>query len=140
MREDIMSNLDPGVSIPPASITATTTGDAVSLVGKGPITIGVLVDVGAVATADATNFFTVSFIESDAVAGTYTAIASSRVVWIEGDGIINATTEADTPQTANIYLAVGKDFVKAVITETATAQAIMGVIFLKPGRHNPVSA
>ena len=139
VRLDIMRNLDPGLSIAPASITATTEGDAVSLVGKGPITIGAIVDVGAVATADATHYFTVSFTECATAAGTYTAIPAARVSWIEGDGIINATTEADTPQTANIYLARGMDYVRAYITETGTAEAIIGVMFLKPGRHNPVS-
>ena len=138
MRLDIARNLDSGISILPASITATTIGEAVSFVGKGP-SLMVLVMIGAVAAADSTNFQTFTVYQCKTVDGTYTVADDVQMDWVEGDGILNATTEADSIMTMNFRLKEGYDYGRIYATETLTTEAIFGATFLKPGRHNPVA-
>ena len=138
MRKDLASNLDSGISIVPAQYTATETGDEVSVVGKGQ-EVMIVIPIGAVAAADASNRFTFTVTQATSSGGSFTAADSGQYDWIEGDGYINATTEADSVMTCNFYLKPTYDFLKIVATENGTADAIFGALFLKPGRHNPVA-
>ena len=139
MRLDIARNLDSGISIPPASITTTQTGDAISLVGKGSSIMGVIM-IGAIAAADATNFITFTVTQCKTSGGTYTPADSGQYDWVEGDdALINATAEADSIKTFNFRPKADYDYVKIVGTVTLTVEVIYGATFLKPGRHNPVA-
>lgn len=139
IRKDIARNLDSGLSISPASITATTIGSEVGVVGKGPHTVLLVVAIGAVASADASNYQTFTVNQCTESGGTFVAADADQYDWVEGDGIINATTEADSVMTLNFRLKPGYDYLKAIATETGTTEAIFGAVFLKPGRHNPVA-
>jgi len=138
MRQDIARNLDTGYSIPSASFTITETGDAVSLVGKGT-SIMLLIPIGLVAVADSTNFITFTVTQCKTSDGTFVPADAIQYDWIEGDGIINATTEGETCMTMNFRFKPGYDYIKAVGTVTSTVEAIYGAVFLKPGIHNPVA-
>ena len=138
VRKDIARNLDSGQSINPASYTATVTGGEVSMVGKGQ-EVMIVIPKGAVATADGSNYFTFTVTQATASGGSFVAADSNQYDWVEGDGVINATTEENGVMTANFRLKRGYDYLKIVATETGTAEAIFGALFLKPGRHNPVA-
>ena len=138
MRQDIARNLDRGLSIYPASYTASKIGEAVSMVGKVD-GVMVLIMIGAVAAADSTNFQTFTVYQCKTVDGTYTVADDVQMDWVEGDGILNATGKADSCMTMNFRFKKDYAYARIYATQTLTTEAIFGATFLKSGRHNPVA-
>ena len=93
--KDLCHNFDYGLSIVGASITATTTGEVIDLTGITDVMV--LVSVGAVATADVSNYQTFTVTECATVAGTYVAADASQYSTSDSwDRLINDVLEADT--------------------------------------------
>ena len=92
-------------------------------------------------TADATNFFTLSFTECATSGGTYTAVPAAPVTTMDSwDKLINATTEAAEMHLVQVRLTPGMRYIKAVFTETGTAQAELWATFFFKKIHQPASA
>lgn len=141
MGQDIARDFDYGLSIVPVDHTATVTGEEISLVGVLDPLVAVAVDVGAVAIADASNYFTFTVTQATATGGTFVAADSVQYDPVDDwDRIINATTEGSTYYVFNFRLKPNYDFIKVVATETATAQATFGAVVWKKKRHNPASS
>jgi len=135
--KDLCHNFDYGLSIAGASITATTTGDAIDL--NGITDVMVLVSVGAVATADASNYQTFTVTECATAAGTYVAAGTSQYSTSDSwDRIINATTEENDIYAFNFFPT--ERYIRVVATETGTTEAIFSANVIKYGRHQPESA
>lgn len=109
---------------PGATVTATTTSAAYDTKDGVLSDFAIIVNIGAVATADATNYFTFKVQESDDNS-TYKDIDSSFYVASNWDLKINATAEANAVQVFGIKS--DKRYLKVVATETGTASAIFSV-------------
>jgi len=108
---------------PGATLTATSTGEIVSIAGIYGTGL-VIAHMGAVAAADATNYFTFSLTESATTGGSYTA--NTTLAGVGGaDLLINSTAEANTVKLMTFTPSRTKDWVKVVATETGTASAII---------------
>ena len=130
--KDLARNFDYSQSIDPASYTATKTGDEVDLTSVDSALV--VVNIGAVATADASNLFTFTLTQATASGGTFAAADSGQYDVVDSwDRLINATAEANDVKAFNFRPAKAKPYVKVVATETGTASAIFGatVIFTK---------
>lgn len=136
---DIARDFERTVSIlPSATKTVTTTGEEVDCSG-GLGLVYIDIAIGAVATADATNLFTFTVTQCATTGGTFTAAASGQYDWVDGDGIINATTEANSVMALNFRLNGSYPFIKVVATETGTASAFFNAIVHVPKRSMPAS-
>jgi len=133
-------------SIKAASITATETGEIVDMLGASSVMV--IVPVGAVATADASHYFTFTFVTgTDAALGDAAAIASGSYMGAKDedlntwDRIINSTAEADTCYSFGVNIdKVGERWGRVLATETGTAEAIFGaIVVLCYNRHQPTS-
>ncbi len=133
---DQASSLDPVVSINSASITATTTGSAVSTEGCRSLTV--IIPVGAVATADASNLVTFTVTES-VDDSAYTALDSGDYISVIPNGgsavwdrIINATSEQNACYSFGIKTTTANvSSIKVVGTETGTTEAIYGAYVIR---------
>ena len=135
--KDLCHNFDYGLSIIGADITATTTGEAIDLTGITDVMV--LISVGNVAIADASNLFTFTVTECATAAGTYVAADASQYDTSDSwDRIINATTEEETIYAFNFFPT--SRYMRVVATETGTFNGIIGAVVLKYGRHEPESA
>ena len=124
-------------SIASASITATTTGNYVDILGADRVLIQI--PVGVVSTADASNYITFTVTDGttttagDAVATTQYIAADS---W---DMTINATTEGSAMYAFEFIPTPGKRYIKVVGTETGTTSAIYGAYVTFSKIHQPAS-
>jgi hypothetical protein len=127
-----------GQSIDPASYTATKTGDEIDLSDAVDGSVWVVVNVGAVTTADATNLFTFTVTSASATGGSFSPEDSTAYTTVNSwDRLINATTEENTSYAFN--LAHTNPFVKVVATETGAAEAIFGATVYYEKRHGPAN-
>ena len=130
-------------SIAPAAHTATTSSEVVVDCAEAE-SLTVIVPVGVVATADASNFFTFTVLMGDVADGSdATAVDSSAylnpksgagVLW---DRVINATTEGSQVYQFGVKNLRSNRYAFVRATETETASAIFGaMILLGNRRHN----
>ena len=135
--KEIYHDLKRNISINVADYTSTQTGTSVDVMGYNEALI--IIPIGAVAIADASNFFTFSLTES-ADNSSFTAVASTDIV-VESDDwdmIINATAEANAIKAFSWKRSVaGSRYIKVVATETLTAQAIFGAYVFLSGGNKP---
>jgi len=136
--KDLCHNFDYGLSIvPAATLTATTTGEAIDL--NGITDVMVVVPVGVIATADASNLFTFTVTECATADGTYAAAETTQYSTSDSwDRILNATTEGSDIYAFNFFPTLR--YIRVVATETGTASAFFSASVLKYGRHQPESA
>lgn len=87
---------------------------------------------GAVSTADGSNTFALSLTHGDEVGGgDQTAVPAGE---FSGAAIVDATGDADSVIGAISYVG-NKRYVRAVLTETGTASATLGVVGLLSHAH-----
>jgi len=135
--KDLCHNFDYGLSIIGADHTATATGEEIDLLGITDVMV--LISVGNVAIADASNLFTFTVTECATSGGTFVAAGTTQYSTSDSwDRIINATTEEEDIYAFNFFPT--KRYIKVVATETGTAQAIFSANVIKYGRHQPESA
>ena len=114
---DLKNSVVADTSIAPATITSTTTGDAVDL-GEGDGGSTAVVVAGTI--TDGTH--TLTFTESDTSGGTYTAVPAADA---------KALAAADSGNTVLVNFTRSKRFVKAVSTvASATTGGVYGVALL----------
>jgi hypothetical protein len=136
--KDQAGQFDYSQSIDPADYTATKTGDEVDLTNAIEGSVMIVVNIGAVTTADATHYFTFTVTEASATGGSFSAADSTQYSTKDSwDRIVNATSEANAVKVFNFI--PSEPFIKVVATETGTAQALFGATVLFKKRHQPAS-
>jgi len=126
-----------------ATKTATTSSETCVDI-SGAESAMVVVHAGVVATADASNYFTITVLgNNDGVAGTGTALAATEYLdpkdgsgntW---DRLINATTEGSKTYQFGVKNSAGWRYLFVRATETGTASAFLSAdIVLGNVRHN----
>lgn len=122
MRDGINGYKTIGV-LDPAATTANRTGDVVDVQGYDSATI--VVQVGTVTTADATNYFTFDLYHGDLASGTdgTSVDAAER---INAAFAVNDTSDAG--KTVAFGYLGNKRYIHVVCTETATGSIISGAM------------
>lgn len=141
MRIDLARNFDIKQLVLPVDRTATVTGSEVDITGHTGSLL-VAVSVGAVAIADASNYFTFSMTEDNGTGtgGTFTAVPAAQLVAMDSwDKAINAVGEANSVYLLQLTPSEDTNIVKGVFTETGTAQATFDAVLLFPKQHQPSS-
>lgn len=129
---DLANNIIPKLSLTPVARTASATGTIVDL--KDYKAAAVLAVIGAVTTADANNYFTLTIEVGDdsglsdaAEVGSYeVSKTQAGATW---DRKCNATGEADAYHLVG-FNAGGKRYARVKWTETGTADAVLGAAFI----------
>jgi len=129
---DLASNIIPKKSITALDRTATVTGSIVDL--KDYKAASVMVCIGAVAIADASNYFTFTIeVGDDSGLSDAAEVSSYEVSKLAAgttwDRKVNATGEADDVALVG-FNAGGKRYARVKATETGTAQATFGAYFV----------
>ncbi len=124
--KDLKSNLAVDVCIPPAQYTSTKNdGTIVDL--KGYNGCVAMVVTGVVSTADGSNYFTPTLVVGDDSNLSDGATATELIGSFE---VINSTTADDLSAWFVGYYGT-KRYARVVLTETGTADAIMGAYIIK---------
>jgi hypothetical protein len=135
---DNARRFEKGLSIPPASYTATKTGSEVDISQSVDGSVWVVVNVGATATADGSNLFTFTVTSATASGGSFSAEASTAYDAVDSwDRIINATGEANTSYAFNLHPT--KPYIKVVATATGSPSVIFDSVVLFQKRHGPAN-
>lgn len=123
---DLKNFLDVDMCIAPAQYTGTKSdGTIIDLQGYESATV--MVGIGAVSTADGSNYFTITVTEGDNSALSDGATATKLIGAFE---LINSTSaDPNTVQLVGYY--GGKRYVRVVATETGTADATFGCWVIK---------
>jgi len=106
-------------TIQPAAISATTTGATVDTLGYD--SVGVMLHVGVVTTADASNYFTIAWEHGDASNMSDAADAADYLTKVQGTmpTKVALTTGDEVTYTAHYF--GSKRYIRCKITETGTA-------------------
>lgn len=137
MFKDIVKNFDYTTAISPASYTSTQTSSAIDL--RGVKEVLVVVDVGAITTGAAENYFTFTVTDgatsaaADAVDSTQYRVADS---W---DRILNDEDANEGRQTYAFQFLPDVRYMKVVATATGSPSAVFGVTVLTTKRSGPAS-
>lgn len=136
---DLGRSLTHTQAIAPASHTASTTPTEIDLLGGMYWLIEV--NVGVVATADATNYFELALTQATTTGGTFTAVSDTyQLDYINSwDGKIDATTEGSAVYRMNFHAKPNNRFLKIGMDETGTASAIFGVNLISVAEVTPTT-
>ena len=107
-------------TIQPAAISATTTGVTVDTLGYD--SVGVMLHVGVVTTADDENYFTIAWEHGDASNMSDAADAADYLTKVQGGTMptkVALTTGDEVTYTAHYF--GSKRYIRCKITETGTA-------------------
>lgn len=129
---DLANNIIQKLSLTAVDRTASATGTIVDL--QAYKSAAVLAVIGAVTTADGSNYFTLTIEVGDDSGLSDAAAVSSYEVSKSQDGtawdrLVNATGEADAYKLVG-FNAGGKRYARVKWTETGTAQAVLGAAFI----------
>jgi hypothetical protein len=120
---------------PAATVTATGASSVLTMVPCDRVTF--LVNVGAVAAGDASNYFLFTVLEGTVV-GTQAGVPEACQYIGDWDRKINATGEADAVYSFDFIPTPGKNFLKVAFTETSTASAIFSITAIEHAKQQPV--
>ena len=106
-------------TIQPAAISATTTGATVDTLGYD--SVGVMLHVGVITTADTSNYFTITWQHGDAANMGDAADCAAYLQKYQGTmpATVKATTGDEVTYTAHYF--GNKRYLRCVLTETETA-------------------
>jgi len=136
---ELYNNAKVSQALIPAQATATVTGPVVDTQGFEAIMFAI--NIGAVTTADASNYFTLKIQEGDAsdLSDAADVTNAARLLHAAAAVINDATGDDNTTQKMGCTIGT-KRYMRLVATETGTADATFGAVALLTGaRHAPVS-
>ena len=120
MRNDLYHNVKGEQALIPAQVTGSVTGATIDVAKYESLKF--TVNVGAVATADASNYLTVQMYEGDASDMSDETLVTTDLF---GDNpVINATTQANS--TLEVGYKGVKRYGRLKVVETGTADATFG--------------
>jgi len=137
MARNLLHNIDVRVAIVPTDWTATTSGAIIDRNGYESIVFQI--NAGAETALDSSNYFTFTIQEGDDSALSDAATATKVDTVDSWDKVLNAAGE--TPGTYEISYYGDKRYCRLVMTETATAQCIVGAVaILGHATHGPAAS